>query len=65
MELKKPCCSEEEIESYVWDTTGNRRKGEHPIDKDDHGMDCIRYLVSHVDGREQALSINYRPVGVM
>lgn len=47
---KKPACTEEEIEGYVWDTTANRRKGEQPLKKDDHGVDALRYLVAHVDG---------------
>lgn len=43
-ERKLPCCSEEEIESYVWDTRANRRQGEEPLKENDHGMDATRYI---------------------
>lgn len=35
--------------SYVWDLRNNRRKGEIPIDKDNHFMDMERYMVAHLD----------------
>lgn len=44
-----PTCSEEEIEGYVWDTSAGRKKGEEPLKKDDHGMDCVRYMVAYRD----------------
>lgn len=44
-----PTCTEEEVESYVWDTSGGRKRGEEPVDKDNHGMDAMRYLVAHHD----------------
>lgn len=47
----KPTCTEEEIEGYVWDVRGGRRKGEAPIDENDHGMDAMRYLVADRDLR--------------
>lgn len=34
---------------YVWDLRNNRRKGELPIDKDNHFMDMERYMVAHLD----------------
>lgn len=46
---KLPACTEEEIESYVWDTSNNRKKGEVPVDKDNHGMDATRYVVAALD----------------
>lgn len=51
MEAKKPCATEEEIEAYVWDTSADLRKGEKPLKKDDHGLDCVRYLVAEIDLR--------------
>jgi phage terminase large subunit len=45
MESKKPCCTEEEFDGYVWDTSGNRKRGEEPLKVNDHGMDAMRYLV--------------------
>lgn len=44
-----PLCTEEEIEGYVWDTSNGRAKGEEPVDRDNHGMDVMRYVVAHVD----------------
>jgi phage terminase large subunit len=49
LEQKKPVCTEEEFDSYVWDLANNRKKGEEPVDKDNHGMDALRYLVAQVD----------------
>ncbi|MBV8071740.1 MAG: phage terminase large subunit [Acidobacteriaceae bacterium] len=50
VELKLPTCTEEEFDGYVWDLTNNRKKGEVPIDKNNHGMDGLRYMVAHLDG---------------
>lgn len=48
-ESKRPTCTEEEIEGYIWDTANGRKKGEEPVKKDDHGLDCMRYMVAHLD----------------
>lgn len=56
----KPCCTEEEIESYIWDTSANRRTGEAPLKQHDHGMDAMRYLVAQRDLRGEA---NVRWIG--
>jgi hypothetical protein len=48
-ESKKPTCTEEEIEGYVWDETVGRKKGEEPVKKDDHGCDAMRYMIRHLD----------------
>jgi len=45
----KPICTTEEVECYVWDESNNRKRGEEPVKKYDHGMDRDRYLVTHVD----------------
>lgn len=42
--MKKPTCTVEEFDSYVWDTRGGQKKGEQPIKESDHGMDTDRYL---------------------
>jgi phage terminase large subunit len=47
---RKPCCTEEEFDSYVWDTKGGRRTGEEPLKRDDHGLDAARYMVFGLDG---------------
>jgi hypothetical protein len=46
-----PTCTEEEIDGYVWDTANGRRKGEIPVDRDNHGMDAMRYEVATKDRR--------------
>lgn len=43
-ESKRPQCTDEEWESYVWD--GLKEK---PVAQNNHGMDCIRYLVAYRD----------------
>lgn len=43
---KLPTCTEEEIGGYVWNVDKDA-----PVKKDDHGMDCMRYLVAHLDLR--------------
>lgn len=48
-EAGHPTCSDEEVEGYVWDVSAGRKKGEEPVKKDDHGMDCTRYMVAHLD----------------
>lgn len=48
-DAKRPACTEEEVESYVWDTSNGRKRGEEPVKEDDHGMDCTRYMVAHRD----------------
>ena len=47
---KMPMCTEEEFESYVWNEDNGRKKGEEPVDKDNHGMDCLRYLCRYKEG---------------
>jgi Phage terminase large subunit len=44
-----PGCTEEEYDSYIWDLSNNRKKGEEPVKKHDHGMDGTRYLVAQFD----------------
>lgn len=49
LESKSPICTADEFECYIWDTSSNRRKGEYPLDKNNHGMDAARYGVAYVD----------------
>jgi PBSX family phage terminase large subunit len=44
---KKPTCGEEEFDGYVW--ADDVRK-EAPVDRDNHFMDALRYLVYALDG---------------
>jgi PBSX family phage terminase large subunit len=60
-----PTCTEEEIESYVWPQNVNTRHGEHPVDKDNHGMDAMRYSVAFWDslGLEPMRDTTAQPMG--
>lgn len=60
-DAKRPASTEEEIEGYVWDVGNGRKKGEEPVKRDDHGADCLRYLVAHFDlgGRSGAWYLDY------
>lgn len=49
VDARKPTCTEEEYDSYVWNLTSGRRKGEEPVKEYDHGMDCTRYMVAQRD----------------
>lgn len=51
VDAKQPTCTEEEIESYVWDT-----RKEQPVKDNDHGLDALRYLVAFRDVRPNALT---------
>lgn len=45
-----PTCTEEEIEGYVWEEPKNGKAAkEQPVDKNNHGMDVLRYAVAFVD----------------
>ena len=50
-----PTCTVEEIESYIWPPNASGNRGEHknqreqPVDKDNHGMDAMRYCVAFHD----------------
>jgi hypothetical protein len=47
---RKPCCAEEEYESYVWPKGSDGRAiKETPVAENNHGMDSDRYLVCYVD----------------
>jgi hypothetical protein len=44
-----PACTEDEYDVYVWDTSNNRKRGEEPVKKYDHGQDATRYMVTKID----------------
>lgn len=49
-EAAKPCCTEEEIDGYVWEKAANGKPNkESPLKQDDHGMDAMRYGVAYLD----------------
>jgi phage terminase large subunit len=62
----KPTCTVEEWEGYVWDTgkMSMDKYKDDPVDKDNHGMDVIRYGVGFVDSlsidpQEASAVVNY------
>jgi PBSX family phage terminase large subunit len=48
-ESKLPASTLEEFDMYIWDTSNNRKQGEEPVKKFDHGMDAMRYMVAYKD----------------
>ena len=42
VEAKRPACTSEEIDGYVWQSGVART--EHPVKENDHGMDPMRYM---------------------
>jgi phage terminase large subunit len=49
VDAKKPFCTADEVPGYVWDRGVGQVVKETPLKKDDHGCDCVRYLVAHKD----------------
>lgn len=45
-DAKRPVCTQDEVLGYVWN---DKAKKEEPLKLDDHGMDCMRYLIAGVD----------------
>lgn len=51
VEAKKPLCTEQEIDGYVWEKAADGRPvKEAPVKVDDHGMDATRYACAYADG---------------
>ena len=50
IDAKLPSATEEEVECYLW---REGVKDSEPLKGNDHGLDAMRYLVMHVDGRYQ------------
>lgn len=50
-DAKKPTCTAEEINGYVWAVKPGNAGGmkEEPVKADDHGMDAMRYMVAQRD----------------
>lgn len=50
VDAKKPFNTVQEIEGYVWPPSKpEREENEAPVKLNDHGMDCMRYLVAELD----------------
>ena len=50
---KLPIGVAEEMEGYVWNVEGGRKRGEEPVDKNNHALDALRYVVNHLDLKPQ------------
>lgn len=49
VKAKKPTCTVEEYDSYIWDERQGMRRGEQPVKEGDHGLDSDRYMVAYKD----------------
>jgi phage terminase large subunit len=53
---KRPICTEEEFDSYVWDRKtakgGGQLEKDEPLKENDHGCDALRYVVAELDFRD-------------
>jgi len=49
-EANRPLNTVQEFDSYAWSDAKGK---ETPRKEDDHGMDTVRYLVMHLDGRRR------------
>jgi len=51
---RKPCCTAEEFDEYVWPKSQDGRPvKEQPLKVNDHGMDCARYACMYADNFER------------
>jgi len=46
VDAKRPLCTEEEIEGYVW---SDKARKDEPVKENDHSMDSMRYMIAHRD----------------
>ena len=53
-ERRKPVCTEGEFNLYAWKENIKGDVQDEPIKQDDHGLDSLRYFVTHIDSGEQA-----------
>jgi len=61
-DAKLPYATVQEFPGYVYPKGQNGKpKKEIPIDKDNHGMDCVRYLVMYVDGPQPEFLVTENP----
>lgn len=51
IERHHPLCTQDEVDNYVWDTgkMAVEKYKDMPVDKYNHGMDAVRYMVAFVD----------------
>jgi phage terminase large subunit len=53
---KRPTCSVEEFNVYVWARKADQSEKEEPLKENDHGMDTDRYMVSRFDAQPAGVS---------
>jgi len=46
---RKPTCSEDEVESYIWQSDNGKMSKDTPVKDFDHGQDATRYMVCFFD----------------
>lgn len=57
-EKRKPACTVEEIDSYVWPKAQDGRPlKEVPIKENDHGADSLRYVIAYIDKAGEQLRL--------
>jgi phage terminase large subunit len=49
-DAKRPTCTEEEFDCYLWAKRVDKTEKDLPVDRDNHGMDTMRYAVRAVSG---------------
>jgi phage terminase large subunit len=60
VEHKKPFCTEQEFDGYIWrPQTGTTAAKEEPLKEDDDGMDATRYACMYVDNPVANEADNY------
>jgi phage terminase large subunit len=47
---KRPTSTKEEFDAYIWEQRRDGQIKEKPLDRDNHGMDAMRYAVCAADG---------------
>lgn len=52
---RKPYKVEDEFDGYIW---MNNVKKDQPTKEDDHGMDMVRYMTMHLDGRYRSAEVS-------
>ncbi len=64
VEAKKPTCTAEEVTGYIWQPSPDGKPNKDtPLKLDDHGMDCVRYMVAHLDAGPQRPAKGRSPAG--
>lgn len=62
VQAHKPTCTEEEVDSYVWQRGADGKPvKEAPLKVNDHGMDAMRYGVMYIDHGRRMLEVAENP----